>query len=58
MMADFTGVPFPVIRKMARSLAAPKVVPALIQPMIDLAAKSGVITAAYPASELIDPNVR
>jgi hypothetical protein len=31
---------------------------ALIQPMIDLAAKSGVITAAYPASELIDPNVR
>jgi NitT/TauT family transport system substrate-binding protein len=58
MMADFTGIPLAVIRTMARSLAAPKIVPALIQPMIDLAAKSGVIPAPYPAAELIDPNVR
>lgn len=58
LMADFTGVPLAVIRKMSRSLAAPKVLPAQIQPMIDLAAKSGVIPATYPAAELIDPNVR
>ena len=58
MMADFTGVPLPLIRKMARSLAAPRVLPAQIQPMIDLAAKSGMIAASYPAAELIDPNVR
>ncbi len=58
MMADFTGVPLAVIRKMARSLAAPRVLPAQIQPMIDLAVKSGVIAAPYPAAGLIDPNAR
>lgn len=56
MMAEFTGASLGVVQRMTRAIAAPTLVPAQIQPVIDAAAKYGAIKRSFPARELIDPN--
>lgn len=52
MMAEVTKLPLDVMRKMARAPAATNSDPALIQPVIDVAARYGYIERAFPAAEL------
>jgi NitT/TauT family transport system substrate-binding protein len=52
MMADITKIPLATIAKMARTNAATSSDPGLIQPAIDLAAKYGNISAAFPAKDI------
>ena len=53
MMADVTKMPIETMRRMGRAPAATASDPALIQPVIDVAARYGYITRAFPASELL-----
>jgi ABC-type nitrate/sulfonate/bicarbonate transport system substrate-binding protein len=57
-MADFTGIEAAVLAKMPRATASPTLVASQVQPMIDAAAKYGVLKEAFPAADLIDPNIR
>jgi len=52
MMAEVTKLPLDVMRKMARAPAATNSDPALIQPIIDVAARYGYIERTFPAAEL------
>jgi NitT/TauT family transport system substrate-binding protein len=58
MMAEFTGMSATVIAKMPRTQAAEVLVPSQIQPVIDAAVKYGGLKQSFPATDLIDPNVR
>lgn len=53
MMVDVTKLPLETMRKMARAPAATTSDPTLIQPVIDVAARYGYISRAFPASELL-----
>ena len=55
MVATFTSVPADVISRTTRSLDGEYVVPRFIQPIIDFAAKYGMIPQAFPAEEIISP---
>jgi NitT/TauT family transport system substrate-binding protein len=57
MLADVTRVPIEVIKKMPRVTNGTSLYVAGIQPLIDAEAKYGFIKHAFPAQELIDPNV-
>lgn len=52
MMSEVTKIPLPVIQKMTRVHSATSSEPAMIQPVIDVAAKYGYITRSFPAKEL------
>jgi len=51
MMADITKIQLPILQKMPRVNDATSTDPALLQPLIDVAAKFGYITRAFPARE-------
>jgi hypothetical protein len=51
MMADVTKLPVEVFRKMSRPPGATNGNPALLQPVIDMAAKYGNIQRAFPAKD-------
>ena len=53
ILAKYTKIPLPVIDHMHRGNFALSFDPAQIQPMIEAAAKSGVIDKSFPASDLI-----
>ena len=53
LVAEYTKIPIENTEKMHRSLNGTVLDPALIQPVIDLAAKYGVIARAFKARELI-----
>jgi NitT/TauT family transport system substrate-binding protein len=52
MMSEVTKIPLPVYQKMARANWSLKSDPALVQPMIDVAAKYGYISKAFSAKEI------
>lgn len=52
MMADITKIPLPVMQKIARAEAATSSDPALLQPLIDVAAKYKQIPRSFPAKEI------
>jgi NitT/TauT family transport system substrate-binding protein len=52
MMSDVTKIPLDVYTKMSRSNSSTKSDPALVQPMIDLAAKYGYISRGFSAKEI------
>jgi NitT/TauT family transport system substrate-binding protein len=51
-MAEKTKMPLEVIRKVTRAHGATTSDPALLQPMIDVAAKYGQLTRSFPAKEI------
>lgn len=53
MIADFSKMPVDVLGKLAYPTVPPTLAPALIQPVIDLAARYQAIPASFPARELI-----
>lgn len=57
LMTAFTGIAPEIYANMPRALAWPMVVPAQIQPVIDVSAKYGLIQRSYAATEIIDTNV-
>lgn len=52
MMSEVTKIPLNVYEKMARSNSSTKSDPALVQPMIDVAAKYGYISRAFSAKDI------
>jgi NitT/TauT family transport system substrate-binding protein len=58
VMAKFTGIDAAVFSKMIRVKSALAVEPALMQPLIDKAAKYKAIPTAFNARDLIDPALR
>lgn len=52
MMAEVTKVPVAVMRKVRRVLCATRLDPAMVQPLIDAAAKYQEIARAFPAKEI------
>jgi NitT/TauT family transport system substrate-binding protein len=52
MMSDITKIPLPVFRKISRAIAATTSDPALLQPLIDAAAKYNQIPHPFPAKEI------
>jgi hypothetical protein len=59
MISEFTKLPPDVLGKIAYPTVPSSLSPALIQPVIDLAAKYQAIPATFPASEIIfDVNAR
>lgn len=57
MIAEFAKLDPAVVRNMTRATFAPYITPALIQPLIDAAAKYKAIDAPFDAQELISPYV-
>lgn len=55
MISAFTAVPASVIARTVRSLDGDYVTPASIQPLIDFAAKYGMIPKAFRAEDIISP---
>lgn len=55
LVAEFTGIPLPIVLKMTRTDTATILNPADIQPLIDTAAKYKMIPHAFPAKDLIYP---
>lgn len=56
MMSEFSQVPADIVATMPRATAAPTLVAAQVQPMIEAAAKYGLLDRTFPAAEMIDPN--
>ncbi len=52
MMSDVTKIPLAVYQKMARPNASTKSDPALVQPMINMAAKDGMISKPFPSTDI------
>ena len=52
LVADFTQIELSVVQKMNRTLTATRLDPAYFQPLIDSAAKFGMIAHPFPAREL------
>jgi len=57
MLSAWNGVPEALILRMPRVTNGTSVYASGIQPLIDTEAKYGFITHAFPASEIIDPDV-
>lgn len=57
MLSDFTKIPEATIQKMPRVTNGTGVWAAGIQPLIDTEAKYGFIAHAFPATEIIDPDI-
>jgi NitT/TauT family transport system substrate-binding protein len=55
LVSSFSSVPPDVIAHTVRSLDGDYVVPRYIQPLIDFAAKYGMIPRAFPAEDVISP---
>jgi NitT/TauT family transport system substrate-binding protein len=55
LVASFSSVPANIIARSVRSIDADYVSPEYIQPLIDFAAKYGMIPHAFPAEEIISP---
>ncbi len=55
LVSGFTSVPADVIARTTRSLDGDYAAPRFIQPIIDFAAKYGMIPQAFPAEEIISP---
>jgi NitT/TauT family transport system substrate-binding protein len=53
ILAKSTNIPLPVVEGMLRGQFQDRLDPALIQPVIDAAARYGTIAKAFPASEII-----
>jgi len=51
-VAEITKIPLAIIQKMTRVHSATKTAPAIIQPVIEVAAKYGYIARPFPAEEL------
>jgi NitT/TauT family transport system substrate-binding protein len=58
MMADFTSIPADVIAKMPRATSTPTLVPSQLQSLIDECAKYNCLKASFPATDIIDANIR
>lgn len=56
ILASATKIEASTLRTMVRSVYAEKLEPSAIQPLIDLAARYGILKAAFPAQDLIDKN--
>jgi len=56
VLAAATKVEPAVLKSMVRSVYAERLDPAAIQPLIDLAARYGLLKAAFPAQDMIDKN--
>jgi NitT/TauT family transport system substrate-binding protein len=54
ILAGVTKIDPATLRTMVRSVYAERLEPAQIQPLIDLAARYGLLKAAFPAQDLID----
>jgi ABC-type nitrate/sulfonate/bicarbonate transport system substrate-binding protein len=57
MLSAFNGVPQAMIERMPRVTNGTGVYASGIQPLIDTEAKYGFITRAFPATEIIDPDI-
>jgi sulfonate transport system substrate-binding protein len=57
LLSQVSKIPLDVVQKMPRVQNGAGVSPAGIQPLIDAEAKYGFIAHAFPAQELIDPDV-
>jgi NitT/TauT family transport system substrate-binding protein len=57
ILAEFTGIPLDVIKKMPRVTNGTGMSVSLIQPIIDAEAKYGYIAHGFAAREMIDPGV-
>jgi len=57
MLADFSGVALATIQRMPRVNNGTTISAHSVQPMIDAEAKYGFIDHAFPAAEMIDPDV-
>jgi len=55
LIADFSGIDRATVATMTRAVYPTTLDPALVQPLIDAAAKYGAIRQAFSASELISP---
>jgi NitT/TauT family transport system substrate-binding protein len=55
LLSSFTGIEPATIRAMPRANYAPALDPALVQPLIDVAAKYGSIPATFDARDLFSP---
>jgi ABC-type nitrate/sulfonate/bicarbonate transport system substrate-binding protein len=53
ILAKWTNIPLPVIEAMLRGRFQDRLDPALIQPVIDAAARYGTIAKPFPAAEII-----
>jgi NitT/TauT family transport system substrate-binding protein len=53
ILAQFSGIQLDVIQKMPRAILGTSLSPALVQPVIDLAAKYGMLARPFPASEVL-----
>jgi NitT/TauT family transport system substrate-binding protein len=56
LIAAFSGIEPATVRTMARAAFSDKLDPAVIQPLIDVAAKYGAIKQRFPATELFSPS--
>jgi len=57
ILAAFSGIPVDTIEHMPRVTNGTAVMASEIQPVIDAAAKYGNVKHAFPAAEIIDPNI-
>jgi NitT/TauT family transport system substrate-binding protein len=57
MLADFSGIALATIQRMPRVNNGTGISPSSVQPMIDAEAKYGFIDHAFPAKDMIDPDV-
>jgi NitT/TauT family transport system substrate-binding protein len=55
LVASFTAIPADVIAHSVRAVDAEYVTPQTVQPLIDAAAKYGMIAHAFPAADIISP---
>jgi NitT/TauT family transport system substrate-binding protein len=55
LVAGYSGIPAPAVAKSVRATDPENVDPRNIQPLIDVAAKYGIIDRAFPADEIISP---
>jgi len=55
LVASFTDIPADVIAHSVRAVDAEYVTPQTVQPLIDAAAKYGMIARAFPAGDIISP---
>lgn len=56
VLASATKLDAATLKSMVRSVYAEKLEPGSIQPLIDLAARYGILKASFPAQDLIDKN--
>jgi NitT/TauT family transport system substrate-binding protein len=57
MLADYSGIALATIQRMPRVNNGTGITPGSVQPMIDAEAKYGFIDHAFPAADMIDPDV-